>query len=201
MIREEAWGRMCLLSGTVAKAWLCSVVFHWCRKGMSFCSCSSCGSRCVHSVKIGNRVEWGQWWKNSCSFSRLFVCFMLLLKQFRGRNFEFLFCRTQCLYSCEWSVVKSQILCTWIVGLEPFSNFAVSFGLCLTSNCVPSFLFSTHSSSRILHSRCLVSRQVFRQILYCWVSRKLRLAGDLQGGFLKPLLPGWAILELLQESV
>lgn len=89
-------------------------------------------------------------------------------------------------------MVKSQILCTWSVVLEPFSIFAVSFGVCLASNCVPFFclfVFSS-SSSRILHSRCLVSRQVFRQILYCQVSRKLGVAGDLQGGFLKPLLPG-----------
>lgn len=40
-------------------------------------------------------------------------------------------------------MVKSQILCTWIVGLEPFSIFAVSFGLCLASNCVPFFVFNS----------------------------------------------------------
>lgn len=41
-------------------------------------------------------------------------------------------------------MVKSQILCTWSVDLEPFSIFAVSFGVCLASNCVPFFfcLFS-----------------------------------------------------------
>lgn len=48
-------------------------------RGMSCCSCSSCGSRCLCSVKIDNGVEWGQWWKISCSFYRAFVCVMFLL--------------------------------------------------------------------------------------------------------------------------
>lgn len=87
-------------------------------------------------------------------------------------------------------MVKSQLLCSQAVGLEPFCSLAISFGLLVLLPTVTLFWFSTSSSCRSSHSRCLVSRQVFRQILYCWVSRNCEVAEDLQGGFPKPLLPG-----------
>lgn len=78
-------------------------------------------------------------------------------------------------------MVKSQILCSQAVGLQPFCVFAVSFGLFVLLPAVNLFWFSTPSSGRISHSRCLVSRQVFRQILYCWISRNRGVAEDLWG--------------------
>lgn len=87
-------------------------------------------------------------------------------------------------------MVKSQILCSQAVGLEPFCIFVSSFGLFVLLPVVTLFWFSSPSSSSISRSRCLVSRRVFRQILYCWVSCNHGVAEDLQGGFPKPLLPG-----------
>jgi len=87
-------------------------------------------------------------------------------------------------------MVTSQVLCSQAVGLEPVCIFAVPFGLLVLFPAVTLFWCSSPSSSSISHSRCLISRQGFRRLLYCWVSRNRGVAEDLQGDFPKPLLPG-----------
>lgn len=191
-------------SDTMAKAWLCpfpcKVVSHWRRWVLSFYSFLSCGSRCIPLATVKKAAKRGQRWKIFCvlqTFCVLHSYFIAILRQKLWMPFP-----RDSMFALLW-VVRGEIPDTlqsscWSTTLLYFCCF---FWILVLLPTVTLVWFSTPSPSRISRSRCLVSRQVFRQVLYCWVSRNRGVAEDLWGCFPKPLLPGWAMLQLFQKSV